>query len=104
MKTSKIKAKKLYVTAEELNHPSQYTFDAFEFENGLILVPGDTTSDWFFEDRDSIEGGGSAAVIEIEEGEEVLWSPGELLASVQGSIREWGVDSVPAKHAELWRR
>lgn len=111
MKNNKIlTCKILRVTAicpSFLNDPDsefyQYSFIVKEFENGLILVPGDTTNDWFFENRSLIQANGGDILVSIEDiGEEEL-STASLLESIQGSIKEFGINSVPVKHLELWR-
>lgn len=80
-----------------------YTFKAYEFSNGLILVPGETTNDWFFEDKESIEACGCDIIGSVEEiGETVNWTFEELLEAVRGSIEEFGSDSVPQKYLELF--
>jgi hypothetical protein len=101
-------AQVLTVTAtplnEEIEENGEYTFTVHEFSNGLILVPGDTTNDWFFGSRDEIEPCGTDRVIAVEDsGKRKVWTAAELLGSIQGSIREFGVDSVPAKHLQLWK-
>ena len=69
-KTTKLlTAKKLEVITEPLNvfpdEPDfQSRFYCYEFENGLILVEGETTNDWFFSDRNSIEACGTDIVID----------------------------------------
>jgi hypothetical protein len=67
-------AKKLIVTAQEIGdcNPkySTYQFPVWEFSNGAILVPGETTNDWFFDGRNEIEPNGTAIVAEIEETDE----------------------------------
>lgn len=97
--------KVLEVTVYGLNAEyEEATFEVFEFENGLIAVLGETTNDWFFENRDCIEGCGNDIVKEVKEtGRTETWTAKELLSSVQGSISEFGVDAVPAKHLELWK-
>lgn len=101
-----LKARVLKVDCRELNErDTAYSFNVYEFSNGLILVPGDTTNDCFFDSRDRIEACGTAVVDDIEDlGEETEFSIEELLRSIQGSIQEFGVDSVPQKHHELWRK
>lgn len=102
---STLSAKILQVTAKELNEDSQYSFDVYEFSNGLILVFGETTNDWFFEDREAIEPCGTAVIASIEETDQIKEFTAEsLFKSVQGSMGEFGIDSVPAKHCELWRK
>ena len=87
-------AKKLEITAQELNHPDQqYTFVAYEFENGLILVPGDSTPDWFFNNRDEIQPSGNAVVDSIAEaGVEVTFTTEELQESLEAYVKEYDVE------------
>ena len=81
------------------------SFNVLEFENGLILVPGESTNDWFFDDRDSIDACGGDIVTSVEEtGETEEWTSEQLLRAIQESVKEFGVDSVPQKHLELWRK
>lgn len=82
-----------------------YSFEVLEFENGLILVPGDTTNDWFFEDREKIQASGLAYVTSVKEKNEMVEiSAKALRESIQGSIREFGEKSVPIKHLQLWKK
>jgi len=111
MKNDKtLKTKILEVRAINLNRINEpnpekyeYTFEVEEFENGLIRVIGETTNDWFFEDADSIEACGNDIVLSIEEIGESNLKASSLLSSIQGSIKEFGINSVPVKHLELWR-
>ena len=107
MKTDKdLVAKKLIVTAVDDSCPktASYKFPVWEFENGLILVPSLSTNDYFFEDRESIEACGLAFVDSIEETEITdNWKSSYLLLTIQRSMREFGIDSVPQKHLELWK-
>lgn len=104
-----LQAKVLTVNTVELNlHEMDGTsgescFNVYEFPNGLVLVEGYNTNDWFFENRDAIEACGTAVVSSIEEtGRTEDFTAESLLKSVQGSIKEFGVDAVPSKHRELW--
>jgi hypothetical protein len=79
-------------------------FEVLEFENDLIMVEGESTNNWFFDDRDSIEGCGCdivQSVAETGEVREILSA--NLLSSIQESISEFGVESVSSKHLELWK-
>lgn len=78
-------------------------FYAYEFKNGLIMVVGETTNNWFFEDRNSIEACGTEVVdgIEVIEDVFITLSSEELLESALGSKAEFGEDSVPEKYKEL---
>ena len=100
-----LQAKTLIVNCRELNDPYEFNFKAYEFSNGLILVESNTTNDWFFANRDLIEPCGTAVVTSIEDGgTEMEFTTESLLKSIQGAISEFGVNSVPAKHADLWRK
>lgn len=102
---TQLNAKVLIVTVKELNKDSNYTFRVLEFENGLIAVEGHTTNDRYFEDRSCIEPNGNDIVTNIEDtGKIVHWRSSALLASIQGSIKEFGIDSVPKKHLQLWKK
>jgi len=109
MKTIKqLSANVLNVVAEEFNYGEgdnpQYDFKALEFENGLILVQSDVTNDWFFSNRNDIDACGNAQVIAVvDTGEVEVWNSDDLLKSIQGSISEFGEDSVPSNHFELWK-
>lgn len=62
-------AQKLIVTAFEttLNgYEEEYTFEAYEFENGMIIVPN-VDGDEFYVNRDNIEASGNALVKEVKE-------------------------------------
>lgn len=95
-------AKVIEVSVQELSRGDDsifdYTFIAYEFPNGVVMVPGETTNDWFFEDRDSIEPNGNGVVTGVSEsGRTVPFSAGELEHSIQCSISEFGEDAGTAK-------
>jgi hypothetical protein len=100
-----MKAQKLIVTARELNYSEtgekdSYHFPVYEFENGLILVVGDTTNDWFFDSRDEIEPNGTAVTESVQEtGEFSDWDKGDLIESIKASLNEFG--SLPDKALQL---
>lgn len=110
MKAQNLTAKVLEVTAktcydESHNDGEEYTFEVYEFDNGLILVPGESTNDWFFESSDDIQASGNDEIVSVNELSRTSdFTPKELLQSIQGSMREFGIESVPAIHAELWRK
>ena len=94
-------AKKIIVHTVEINdhdpteEPSNSSFEAWEFPNGVILVEGLDTSDWFFRNRGEIQACGNAIVVETEETEETAnWTKQELVKSVSGSIREFSLLST----------
>ena len=104
-----MKATKLIVTAQETSFDmegapisSLYDFTVFEFENGLILVPSDSTNDWFFENRDLIEANGCAEVLEVESTDTVIeWDLSDLAESIKGAQSEFGSDRVPSIALDL---
>jgi hypothetical protein len=95
-------AKVIEVQVEELNQgddtQSEYTFDAYEFTNGLVMVRGSTTNDYFFVDCDSIEACGNGVVIAVNETDRTVEFTVEQLAeSIEESIGEFGEDKATAK-------
>jgi hypothetical protein len=101
-----MKAKVLEVTARELNVEEQqefYTFKAYEFQTGLIMIPSETTNDWFFARRKEIEPCGNAVTEKVEEtGKFTEFTAEELKESIEGSASEFGEDSIPSGHEALW--
>lgn len=105
-----LSANVLAVTVQDLAPSNEagdhctYDFEVFEFSNGLVQVVGETTNDWFFQSIDEIEPNGTGIVEKIENtGRTVEIQSDELLKSIQGSIKEFGSDSVPSNHFELWK-
>jgi hypothetical protein len=100
-------AKVLEVEVEELNlgdnSQSEYTFNAYEFtNNGVVMVLGSTTNDYFFIDCDSIEANGNGVVIAVNETDRTVEFTVEQLAeSIEGSVGEFGEDEATAKALEL---
>lgn len=105
----------LEVTCEELNarkeRTDSYIITAYEFSNGLILVPQSDCADTFFEGRDSIEANEYDVVDTVQTAfnadssmARVELTGRHLLEAVQASIKSYGVDSVPAKHVNLWKK
>ncbi|QBQ73188.1 hypothetical protein kac65v162_gp158 [Nodularia phage vB_NspS-kac65v162] len=75
---------------------------AWEFENGVILVPGVSTCDWFFDSRDNIEPCGNGIVTGVKETEvEEDYSVELLQEAIENSELEWGYDSVPKEVRDL---
>lgn len=102
-----MKAQVLTVFTRELNEEgSGSSFEVYEFENGLILVPGESTNDWFFANRESIQASGNDVVDSVEEsGRFVEFTPSELKTAVERSQAEFGIDSVPSNYLELlWQK
>jgi|LakMenEpi03Aug12_release.lakeMendotaPanAssembly.Ray.scaffolds.fasta_scaffold230410_3 hypothetical protein len=98
-----MKAQILTITASNINdhtEDSSYTFDVFEFENGLIQVPSVTCNDWFFDCRENIECCGNDIVREIvDTGKLIEISVSSLAETIEESQGEFG--SIPQKAYEL---
>ncbi len=107
-------AKVLEVTAEDKEYGVYHSYTVLEFENGLIAADSDSPGDWYFPSRREIEPYGCTPpgmTIEnvgvksvIDTGRICEMTAKELLASIQEAIKLWGIDSVPAKHRELWAK
>ena len=91
-----LQAKVLLAHFEPLNksHPDDdraNSYRVLEFGNGLILVEGETTNDWFFEDSSEIEGCGDDCFTHTTDAEEsITYSALELSRSYGGSVGEFG--------------
>lgn len=101
-----MKAKILIVYAQELNpeeeFESRYSFKVYEFSNGAIMVPSNTSHDWFFCSRDEIEPCGNAVTENVEDTEEVVtFSLETLKDAIFGSIGEFGESERTSKPQEL---
>jgi hypothetical protein len=102
-----MKAKILEVIAVNPNEnpgdgDSSYAFKVYEFSNGLIQVPCDTTHDYFFDSKENIQCNGTDVVKErLETGEFIDISVEMLEESIKGSEEEFGVESVPQNAYEL---
>ena len=99
-----MKATKLIVTATEYTEyddkETSYDFPVYQFSNGLIMVIGEDTNDWFFEDRGSIEANGPHGLaqvtnVEIEAESTIDWSLKDLRKAIRASLGEFG--SIPPK-------
>lgn len=68
----------------------EYTFKAFEFENGVVLIPGDTSCDWFFDSREKYQPNGLDKVVEITDTDDTKeFSIDELKEIIKGSESEF---------------
>ena len=65
-------------------------YPVWEFENGLILVPGESTADWFFRSSDEIEGCGGDLYQRVEDtGETIDFTAKELAQAWGSSLAEF---------------
>ena len=92
-----MQAIKLIVTATEYtDKETSYDFPAYQFSNGLIMVIGEDTNDWFFEDRESIQANGYDSIIDVTVTDSVSnWNLKDLRKTIKASLKEFG--SIPAK-------
>ena len=102
MSNSTITAKVLLITNRyDDSEGETYSFKAYEFANGAILIPGESTNDWFFDSRDEYEPNGTDVNESIEEtGETTTFFTDKLAHSIEGSESEFGYE-VGAKVREL---
>jgi hypothetical protein len=80
-----------------------HRYKIYEFPNGVILVPGETTNDWYFDSREEYNPGGSSDDFDwyFEETEETEdWSVECLNHSILGYESEFCV-SASSKVKEL---
>jgi hypothetical protein len=70
----------------------EISYFVYEFENGLILVPSESSYDYFFPSKDEIDGGSDTFVSTKETGKEVNFSKKELNESWGNSVTEFGID------------
>ena len=75
-----LKAKVLDAHFYALNdEETKCTYPVYQFENGLIMVPGESTADWFFSSASTIEGCGDDQLDRVEDtGNSVEFTPSEL--------------------------
>jgi hypothetical protein len=67
-----------------------YSYPVYVFKNGLVLVPSDTTHDWFFRSEDEIEGCGDDWFTGVEDTDRTVeFTKKELADSWGNSVREF---------------
>jgi hypothetical protein len=93
MNTS-LKAKILEAHFSDLNDGRiECSYPVYQFENGLIMVPSDSTADWFFLSADEIEGCGSDQLDFVEAtGDFVEFTPSELSRIWGESVKTFDID------------
>lgn len=70
---------------------TEYTFKAYEFTNGVILIPGESTSDWFFDSREDYQPNGTDSIVRINETDDSKqFSVEELTEIIRQSESEFG--------------
>lgn len=86
-----MKVRKLIVTCT--NDKGDYEFECLMLPNGAIVVYGDTTNDWYFENKNRIQANGDALVVEIVETDDFYdLEPLFVAKSLRGSTLEFGYD------------
>ena len=72
---------------------SKSSYPVYQFENGLIMVPSDSTADWFFASADAIQGCGDDQFENVEATENfVEFTPSELSRSWGDSVNCFEID------------
>ena len=99
-----MKSRKLIIKVEDPeNGCKESQFEVWEFSNGAILVPGESTNDYFFNNLEEITPNGNDVVINIQSTEETAdWSNNEIFESIKGSYREFGTLEGVDKIIELF--
>jgi len=88
MKT--LTARILVVNCVDPDTNYEYSFRVEEFSNGLILVGGETSNDWFFRCREEIKASGYDLVVGGEDTEDITkWTPKELNEAWGNSVAEF---------------
>lgn len=83
----------------------EISYPVYEFENGLILVPSDTTNDWFFRSQNNIEGCGNDIYIKCHStGKEISWTKKQLSQAWGNSVSEFGDTSCLQLVKELLKK
>jgi hypothetical protein len=99
-----IKSNVILITNTDDQGENRYSFSAYEFDNGAIMVPGETTADWFFSSRNEYEPNG-LDINEIIEDSQFNrtrdWSSEELIESIAKSVSEFGKEAIPANVFDL---
>ena len=105
MKTS-VTVKVLEVKTAPLNsepeeNQQEGSFKAYEFPNNLVMVPGSSDPDWYFEGRENIEANGLDIVTDVLETEETKeFRIEDLYESIQTSTKYYEY-SLPGKYIDF---
>jgi hypothetical protein len=91
--TTSLKAKVLDAHFSALTDETKCSYSVYQFENGLIMVPSDSTADWFFSSAGSIEGCGNDQLDRVEDtGNFVEFTPSELSRAWGDSVSTFEID------------
>lgn len=89
-------AKILEIT-NECEDGNVYSFKAFEFGTGALLIPGEVTSDWFFDSKADYTPNGTDTNLEIIDTEETCeFSESTIKQSIADSQSEFDYKVGPA--------
>lgn len=92
-------AKVIEITNEDQD--TEYTFKAYEFDNGVILIPGETSCDWFFDSREEYQPNGTDSLVGVTDTDDTKeFSIEELKEAIRGSESEFSY-KVGSKVLEL---
>lgn len=89
-----MKLKEYVFTATEEGF--EYTFKAYEFPTGQVIVPDAVNADAFYESIDSVTANGLAVVSDVcETGDYVTFTKKQLRDAIRTSIAAYGISAVP---------
>lgn len=102
-----LKARKIEIITTPLNkeHPDDniiWTMKGYEFENGVILIPCDTTNDFYYSSRSEVEVNATDYIVDILETDDYdTWTIEQLTESINRSKAEFGEESIPENVYDL---
>ena len=78
-----------------------FSFRGYEFPGGVVMIPRTSEADEFYLDRDAVRAHGEAVVTGVEVLDKTLeFDADELRSAVVASVREYGIESLPAPLAD----
>lgn len=85
-------------TAFDPHADKSYTFTGYQFPNGGVMIPEESTHDSFFDCLENVEANGNDTIESYENtGKTVEFTDDELREAVKGSAREFGHSAIPAE-------
>lgn len=83
-------------TAFDPHADKSYTFTGYQFPNGGVMIPGESTHDSFFDCLENVEANGNDTIESYKNtGKTVEFTDEELREFVDGSAREFGYAAIP---------
>jgi len=90
--------KKLRIIAKDATQDGgkTYEYEGLELESGEVVICGSSTNDEWYGYRGAVEAHGLATIESVlDTGETVEWTDQEILDSLRGSAREFGIEAIP---------